>query len=1739
MNEMVNRVGRGLLACLIFVVLPLAAQTTTTTTTTAVNSAFVGTNLEAYPPNLSLKSGGAMMMLLASKDHTLFAPIYTDYEDLDGDGVLDNTYKPNFRYYGYFDSAKCYAYNGRPAANRVARFEPAETTTTDTYRCQTAGRYWSGNFLNWATMTRLDVVRKLLYGGFRREDSATDTTLEMAQLGQDAHSFVKYYGGSDIGDFTPYSADELEGVGMTICNRSSTADANSGQPVMRVVKGNYSLWATIPSSTVCRWNDEGGFNFGQKARGFYARYGTDADGLPIPAVQAHAENLPVLSLDGLSKDTYGPEYAVRVQVCATGLGTPSLATDRCVKYGAGAQAVYKPVGLLQLYGTTSQTSLPAKAEFGLMTGSYDSPIEGGALRKNIGSLNDEIDLATGRYCYLMSSAAAPVNCKSGRTVVSGIVATFDRIRLFNAGDFNANIRSSRREFVLPSDLLNGDFPSWGNPMSEMYVQALSYLAGKSVNTSGPVSANGNDASLNLPAPLAKDPLNDSTLDVASGVARGTLYGHGICRKSLALAISSSAVSYDTKDATDTGTTVYSKFATDFVGEGRATANTLEAWTDKIGSKDLEDINHTPRSVGSSNSDFGTDCTLKDLGLGSVTSAGIYQGGLSSVAGVCPEAPAVKGSYLGAGAAFFARTTAIRKDSDLTADTGAGIDKQTLPPEALRVKSYAASLSGGVARIEVPIPGTGRFVVITPESLWRHQALGDRLMPGAMLTFRAIGKQAPNLPLQFGGSGSYVVTWNDAQFGGDYDMDLVGFIRWFMRKSRTDSSKWELEVLTDVLNHNAGAQGSHGFSIIGAETGSTVGTTVYKGDGKYITHGSNGFAAPGTDCFDAQSQGSDDYLLHCLYTDIGFPVDGARTYDYFAWPTTLNGEVVDFVNTGHRYSTTVSTKFLVSSGTNSSTVALRDPLWYLAKYGSFDTGESITTPWANRRATDAVPAKSSGTNNVNWDLQHNDGSPCSGNCADGEPDGYFLARRPELLEKRLNEVFDRELNKSNTAVSVSSGQLINGGYKYVATFSESDDVRSGTVSAFQLDNTGNFASSYSWDAGRLLAAMDPGVRAVITNAPVGGVESGVGFNSTLVPAGSGSSVELTPFLTALVGGDSTPESTATKLIAYMRGSRADEGTLFRRRVAGNIMGPVVSSTPWVQNPAASARFFAKDFASGTPSYSAFVSARAANNKVLWVGSHDGMLHGFEALTGAPLISYVPSPVVSRLLSTFSVNTSQATPLVDGASFTADVLTGGSTTAAGAWHTYLFGGLGRGGKAVFALDVTNTGAGLASDGSVSKGDLIESNASTIFKWMFTASDDADLGYVVSTPVISPTSGQAQQVVRLNNGKFGLLVPNGYQSTNGRPALFIFYMDGPGATGWSETATNPTYKKLLPVDADTNNGLMGVAWLDLDNNGTADVVYATDLRGQVWKFDIRDANPSNWGSAFKTVVTTNGVASSVNLPFFEAACTGTGAARTCNSAVSITTNPALTLPSYGGVMVSFGTGRALVSGDFPNVALHNRFISVWDKGRYASDQVSPPPADDTTFVSPELPVMGTRFNQLVLKRAASGDVYREVLNDQNQPVPADASQYYTAFDPAQHDGWYFDFPSDGEQLIFSPTSRSSFFSFTSVRPRSSQELTTTCSSDALGTFYAFDGSSGQVPKGLLGTEVVNGVTTQVIGKGTEDTNVSVFRDRSNGTGTTGTNSGCIKGRLVGSTTDQRICPSATNLRLQWREIPGMKTK
>ena len=138
-------------------------------------------------------------------------------------------------------------------------------------------------------------------------------------------------------------------------------------------------------------------------------------------------------------------------------------------------------------------------------------------------------------------------------------------------------------------------------------------------------------------------------------------------------------------------------------------------------------------------------------------------------------------------------------------------------------------------------------------------------------------------------------------------------------------------------------------------------------------------------------------------------------------------------------------------------------------------------------------------------------------------------------------------------------------------------------------------------------------------------------------------------------------------------------------------------------------------------------------MVYVGANDGMLHAFNASTGveeARLRSWrrVPQPARARQAEL------QHQYYVDGSPTMGDAFYGS------AWHTVLVGGLNKGGQGIYALDITDPA------------NFTEGNAASIYRWEFTDTNDADLGYTFSRPAI----------VKMHNGKWAAMFGNGYNNT-----------------------------------------------------------------------------------------------------------------------------------------------------------------------------------------------------------------------------------------------------------------------------------------------------------------------------------------------------------------------------------------
>ncbi|MGD8985048.1 MAG: Calx-beta domain-containing protein [Desulfobacteraceae bacterium] len=189
-----------------------------------------------------------LVLMVMGRNHKLYYEAYNDASDLNGDGTLDVGYNPNIDYYGYFDSHKVYKYN--TSSNR---FYPVRRTTNKKVD-PAASDEWSGDFLNYLTMSRMDVMRKVLYGGTRSLDTDTATVLERVYIPQDAHSWGKEYeslarDGYDIQEYTPLELPEpgtRHLFASTTLEDGTTGNPELDRPLLRVLPYNtHRIWEWV------------------------------------------------------------------------------------------------------------------------------------------------------------------------------------------------------------------------------------------------------------------------------------------------------------------------------------------------------------------------------------------------------------------------------------------------------------------------------------------------------------------------------------------------------------------------------------------------------------------------------------------------------------------------------------------------------------------------------------------------------------------------------------------------------------------------------------------------------------------------------------------------------------------------------------------------------------------------------------------------------------------------------------------------------------------------------------------------------------------------------------------------------------------------------------------------------------------------------------------------------------------------------------------------------------------------------------------------------------------------------------------------------------------------------------------------------------------------------------------------------------------------------------------------------
>lgn len=408
----------------------------------------------------------------------------------------------------------------------------------------------------------------------------------------------------------------------------------------------------------------------------------------------------------------------------------------------------------------------------------------------------------------------------------------------------------------------------------------------------------------------------------------------------------------------------------------------------------------------------------------------------------------------------------------------------------------------------------------------------------------------------------------------------------------------------------------------------------------------------------------------------------------------------------------------------------------------------------------------------------------------------------------------------------------------------------------------------------------------------------------------------------IGVDSTqmtdlaaPQGSATDVINYLRGDRSKELSAsppgnFRdrpRQKAGvpgsldNVLGTIANGAPiYVLNDD-----FQYDFlpttTPGQATYLPFLRANQgrgtnpARAAMLWTNSNEGMLHAFRADTGAETFAYVPRAAVQNLPVLVDPQY-QHRFIVDGVPSFGDAYFGATcpNVVSGVdlcWRTVVVSSLGAGGRAVFAVDATDPSNLGASNVLWETGQA--SLASTDFQL---------LGYTLGPAFVA----RVKDSTAASGGRWVAVFGNGPGSDLNRAALFVVDLMTGAVVRTLDTGNG---------DATNPNGLSTPAPM-LDSNRQLIGVYAGDLRGNLWKFDLSGAAPSSWNVAF-----------SGNPLFTTRSPANVGPTASRDRAQPIFAKPLLQLHPDGGVMVLFGTGKLIAPGDRDSSDVQS-FYGIWDK-------------------------------------------------------------------------------------------------------------------------------------------------------------------------------------------------------------------
>ena len=493
--------------------------------------------------------------------------------------------------------------------------------------------------------------------------------------------------------------------------------------------------------------------------------------------------------------------------------------------------------------------------------------------------------------------------------------------------------------------------------------------------------------------------------------------------------------------------------------------------------------------------------------------------------------------------------------------------------------------------------------------------------------------------------------------------------------------------------------------------------------------------------------------------------------------------------------------------------------------------------------------------------------------------YLSASNPDTVVSALSKTLASisVKNAASAAAATSSLEPVAGdNYAYVAQYTTG--LWYGDLLARDIDlSTGALSPTISWSAktqltSKVSAASDTRTIYTFSSSTSNKLKAFTSANlASEKTAGYFKSSASNPngALSQYALWTSAQQTAATDdaMILFLRGQTgyedeaANTNRLFRDR--SFALGDIVDASPvFVKKP---------PFMYTDAGYATFVTNNASRTPMVYTGANDGMLHAFNATTGAEAWAYIPSMVVPSLYKLADAGyASNHRFYVNGQITVGDAYNGS------AWKTVLISGLGGGGKGFFALDVTDP-------------------ANPKALWEFSSSNDGDMGFSYGNPILTK---------RNSDGKWVVLVTSGYNNAGGDSKGRLYVLDAFTGSRLSEiitdnSVTNPDVSGIAKINNFVVNAL---------TDNTTQYVYGGDLGGTLWRFDIDDEDSQKLG---KTSATTG------------------------NQPITVRPELARVRDLSGTYyrVVYFGTGRYLGFGDVsasaPSTAIAQAIYAVKDTG------------------------------------------------------------------------------------------------------------------------------------------------------------------------------------------------------------------